>query len=101
MVFSQDRADIALLKLKVFDPDLPHAVLGDSDRLALGQRTFVVGSPAGLERMFLNREGLAQVLNQDLEGGLLVLGVAKDSPAESAGLKGGWLPAVFQDFAGI
>lgn len=35
VVFSQDRADIALLKLKVFDPDLPHAVLGDSDRLEL------------------------------------------------------------------
>ena len=186
VVFSQDRADIALLKLKVFDPDLPHAVLGDSDRLAVGQRTFVVGSPAGLENsfsvghisgfrefdllydgsilvehiqtdaainsgnsggpvfdskgkvigissrilshsggfeglgfviaintakqllaqedhpwigiegMFLNREGLARVLNQDLEGGLLVLSVVKGSPAERAGLKGGWLPAVFQ-----
>jgi serine protease Do len=179
VVFSQDRADIALLKLKVFDPDLPHAVLGDSDRLAVGQRAFVVGSPAGLENsfsvghisgfrgldrlydgtilvehiqidaainsgnsggpvfdskgtvigiasrilshsggfeglgfvvaintakqllaqedhpwigiegMFLNSDGLAQILNHDLEGGLLVLSVVKGSPAERAGLKGG------------
>ena len=37
VVFSQDRADIALLKLKVFDPDLHHAVLGDSDRMAVGR----------------------------------------------------------------
>ena len=185
VVFSQARADIALLKLKTFDPDLPHATLGDSDRLAVGQRTFVVGAPAGLENsfsvghisgfrefdrlydgsvlaefiqtdaainsgnsggpvfdskgevigissrilshsggfegigfvvaintakqllaqedhpwvgidvLFLNREGLAQLLNQDLEGGLLVLSVAKGSPAERAGLKGGWLPVEF------
>ncbi len=187
VVFSQDRADIALLKLKVFDPDLPHAVLGDSDRLAVGQRTFVVGAPSGLENsfsighisgfrefdrlydgsilvehiqtdaainsgnsggpvfdskgevigissrilshsggfeglgfvvaintakqllaqedhpwigiegLFLNSDGLAQILNQNLEGGLLVLSVAKGSPAELAGLKGGWLPAEFLD----
>ncbi len=185
VIFSQDRADIALLKLTIFDPDLPHAALGDSDRLAVGQRTFVVGAPSGLENsfsvghisgfrefdrlydgsilvehiqtdaainsgnsggpvfdskgtvigisslilshsggfeglgfvvaintakqllaqgdhpwigiegLFLNSEGLAQLLNQNLQGGLLVLSIAKNSPAERAGLKGGWLPANF------
>ena len=185
VVYSQTRADIALLKLKVFDPDLPHAVLGDSDNLAVGQNTYVVGAPLGLENsftvghisgfrefdrlydgsvlaefiqtdaainsgnsggpvfnskgevigissrilshsggfeglgfvvaintakqllsladhpwtgieaLFLNREGLARLLNQDLEGGLLVTRVAKGSPAERAGLRGGWVPAEF------
>jgi len=185
VVFSHQRADIALLMLSSVDTDLPYATLGDSDRLAVGQRTFVVGSPLGLkhsfsvgsisgfrefarlydgtiraeyiqtdaainsgnsggpvfdskgevigissrilsrsggneglgfvvaintakqllaqgdhpwvgiEGMFLNRDGLARLLNHDFDGALLVLSVAKDSPAERAGLKGGWLEVNF------
>jgi len=187
LIYSQDRADIALLKLKKFDPDLPHAELGDSDQLAIGQRTYVVGAPSGLENsftvghisgfrefdrlydgtvlaeyiqtdaainsgnsggpvfnssgevigiasrilshsggfeglgfvvaintakqllaledhpwigiegLFLNREGLAALLNHDFSGGLLLQRVAKGSPADRAGLRGGWFVAQYSD----
>jgi len=52
VVYSQSRADIALLELEGAPVHLPAAPLGDSDRLAIGQRTYVVGSPGGLENSF-------------------------------------------------
>lgn len=52
VLFAEPSADIALIRL--FEPDcnLPHARLGDSDRLAVGQIVFAVGSPYGLEHSF-------------------------------------------------
>ncbi len=52
LIYSETGADIALLQLRNPDPDLPHAPLGDSDRLAVGQWAFVIGSPQGLENSF-------------------------------------------------
>ena len=56
--------------------------------LALEDRVWM-----GIKALFLPRDGLAQLLNLDREGGLLVLRVAKGSPAEEAGLRGGSIPA--------
>ncbi len=52
LLFSEASADIALIRILPPVPDLEHARLGDSDRLAVGQRTYVVGSPYGLENSF-------------------------------------------------
>ena len=52
VLFTEPSADIALIKLSEPDKTLPHAKLGDSDRLAVGQITFAVGSPYGLEHSF-------------------------------------------------
>jgi len=52
MLFSEASADIALLQLAKPAPDMPHARIGNSDRLAVGQRVFAVGSPYGLENSF-------------------------------------------------
>ena len=49
LLFSESSADLALLRFLTPEPALEHARLGDSDRLAVGQRTYVVGSPYGLE----------------------------------------------------
>lgn len=46
--FSESDADLALLQLEGAT-SLPHAELGDSDALAVGQTLYVVGSPLGLE----------------------------------------------------
>ena len=46
----------------------------------------------GIEGVFLNRAMIAAIMNHDLEGGLLIERVAKDSPADKAGLKGGSFP---------
>ncbi len=47
----------------------------------------------GIEGVFLDGGALARLLNLDLEGGLLVQRVAKGSPADKAGLRGGSVPA--------
>ena len=184
LLFNASTADIALIQLLGDAEDLEFAVLGDSDHLAVGQRTYVVGSPLGLENsfsvghisgfrefdrlfdgtilaefiqtdaainagnsggpvfnsdgevigiasriltrsggfeglgfavaintakqllaledrpwlgidsIFLNREGLARLLQVDREGGLLIQSVTPGSPAERAGLRGGSIPAL-------
>ena len=183
VVYNESSADIALLRFTTPDPALPVATLGDSDRLAVGQKTYIAGSPYGLENsfsvghisgfrefdhlydgtilaefiqtdaainsgnsggpvfnssgevigiasqilthsggfeglgfvvaintakqllaleerawmgiegIFLDREGLARLLNIDREGGLLIQHVVKGSPADKAGLRGGSVPA--------
>ncbi len=183
LLFSDSSADIALIRILPPVPELKHAKLGDSDRLAVGQMTYAMGSPYGLvnsfsvghisgfrefnrlydgtilaefiqtdaainsgnsggpvfnsqgevigiasriltvsggfqglgfvvaintakqllaledrawvgiEGLFLNREQLSRLLNLDLAGGLLIQRVAKGSPADKAGLRGGSLPA--------
>ena len=49
LVFSESSADIALIRLLTPEPELAHAALGDSDRLAVGQVAYAIGSPYGLE----------------------------------------------------
>ena len=56
--------------------------------LALEDRVWI-----GIEAIFFPREGLADLFNLDLEGGVLIIRVAKGSPAEKAGLRGGSIPA--------
>lgn len=51
----------------------------------------------GLEGVFLGKEELADLLNLDLEGGLLVQRVVKGSPADIAGLRAGSVPAHIDD----
>jgi serine protease Do len=47
----------------------------------------------GIEGIYLNQEGISKLFNRDLKGGLLVERVAKGSPADRAGLRGGDVPA--------
>ena len=181
LLFSEASADIALLQFITIEPERPYADIGDSDRLAVGQRAFAIGSPYGLENsfsvgyisgfhefdslydgtikaefiqtdaainsgnsggpifnsqaevigiasriitqsggfqglgfvvaintakqlmaledrvwmgiegVFLTRAIIAAIMNHDLEGGLLIERVAKGSPADKAGLRGGSL----------
>jgi serine protease Do len=47
----------------------------------------------GIEGIYLNQEGVAKLLNRDLNGGLLIERIAKGSPADRAGLRGGSVAA--------
>jgi serine protease Do len=47
----------------------------------------------GIEGIYLNEEGIAKLMNRELKGGLLIERVAKGSPADQAGLRGGSVPA--------
>ena len=51
----------------------------------------------GIDAIFLNRRGLAQLLQVDREGGLLIQRVAPGGPADLAGLRGGSIPALLGD----
>ncbi len=52
IVFSEVEADIALIRFAEAHSDLPHAVLGNSDQLAIGQKAYAIGTPYGLENSF-------------------------------------------------
>jgi serine protease Do len=56
--------------------------------LALEDRTWT-----GIDAVFLDGPSISVLLNQDLEGALLIQRVAPGSPAEKAGLRGGTIPA--------
>lgn len=182
LLFSEANADIALLQFITLEPEQPYASIGDSDRLAVGQRAFAIGSPYGLENsfsvgyisgfreftrlydgtikaefiqtdaaintgnsggplfnsraevigiasaiitqsggnqglglvvaintakqlmalenrvwmgiegVFLNQVMIAAIMNHDFDGGLLIERIAKGSPADKAGLRGGSFP---------
>ncbi len=51
-LFSEPGADIALIRLVDPDSDLPHATLGSSTDLVIGQDLFVIGNPRGLSNTF-------------------------------------------------
>jgi S1-C subfamily serine protease len=48
-LFSEAGADIALIRFIEPVPGLPHAELGDSDQLVVGQAAYAIGSPYGRE----------------------------------------------------
>jgi len=49
VIGTDQKTDIALVKLKKFDSDLPYAVLGDSDKLKVGEWVLAIGNPFGLQ----------------------------------------------------
>ncbi|MBS1237121.1 MAG: trypsin-like serine protease, partial [Deltaproteobacteria bacterium] len=51
-LFSEAGADIALIRFIEPVPGHPHAELGDSDQLVVGQAAYAIGSPYGLENSF-------------------------------------------------
>ena len=51
----------------------------------------------GIEGIYLNREGIATLMNRDMKGGLLIERVTKGSPADKAGLRGGSVPSRMLD----
>jgi serine protease Do len=51
-LFSEAGADIALIRFIEAVPGLPHAELGDSDQLVVGQAAYAIGTPYGLENSF-------------------------------------------------
>ncbi len=52
LLFSEPSADIALIQFIEPLPELPHAALGNSDDLAVGQDVYVLGAPYGLENSY-------------------------------------------------
>jgi serine protease Do len=77
-------ADVALLK--VDDPDAPkfaRVVIGDSDRMQVGDRVFAIGSPLGLERTVT--EGILSTKTREIQGDLYLQTTAQINPGNSGG----------------
>ena len=49
IIGTDKKTDIALIKLKKFDSNLPYAKLGDSDNLQVGEWVLAIGNPFGLQ----------------------------------------------------
>ncbi len=89
LIFSETNADIALLRLKVPDLTLKHARLGNSDSLVVGQRTYVIGNPYGLENSFsVGRISAFREFGQLYNGTTLVEFIQTDA-AINSGNSGG------------
>jgi serine protease Do len=77
-------ADLALLR--IMDDDAPRFVfvpLGDTERLAVGDRVFAIGSPLGLERTVT--EGIVSTKTRELQGSLYLQTSAQINPGNSGG----------------
>jgi serine protease Do len=77
-------ADLALLKVEDKDaPRFASVVLGDSDRLSVGDSVFAIGSPLGLERTVT--EGILSTKTREFEGELYLQTTAQINPGNSGG----------------
>jgi serine protease Do len=77
-------ADLCLLRVEDKDaPKFSCVTLGDSDKLAVGDRVFAIGSPLGLERTVT--EGILSTKTRQLEGELYLQTTAQINPGNSGG----------------
>jgi serine protease Do len=77
-------ADLALLHIEDKDaPKFTSVTLGDSDKLAVGDTVFAIGSPLGLERTVT--EGILSTKTRELEGTLYLQTTAQINPGNSGG----------------
>jgi serine protease Do len=77
-------ADLALLKIEDANaPKFRPVPLGDTSRLAVGERVFAIGSPLGLERTVT--EGIISTKTRQFEGELYLQTTAQINPGNSGG----------------
>ncbi len=88
-LFSEPSADLALLRLVEPDDELPHSVLGDSDRLAVGQTVYAIGNPFGLENsLTVGRISAFREFDRLYDGSILAEFIQTDA-AINSGNSGG------------
>jgi serine protease Do len=77
-------ADLALLRIEDKDaPKFTAVLLGDSDKLSVGDTVFAIGSPLGLERTVT--EGIVSTKTRQFEGELYLQTTAQINPGNSGG----------------
>jgi len=77
-------ADFALLRIEDKDaPKFSSVVLGDADKVAVGDMVFAIGSPLGLERTVT--EGILSTKTRQFEGELYLQTTAQINPGNSGG----------------
>lgn len=94
---SDTDTDLAVLKIKP-DSDLPAAVLGDSDKLCLGDDVVVIGNPLGLETSV--SKGVVSGLNRQVYDDNSISAIQTDT-AINSGNSGGGLFNMYGEVVGV
>ena len=77
-------ADLALLKIEDKDaPKFARVLIGDSDRLEVGDHVFAIGSPMGFERTVT--EGILSTKTREIQGALYLQTTTQINPGNSGG----------------
>lgn len=97
LVGSDKDTDLAVLKIKP-DSDLPAAVLGDSDKLCLGDDVVVIGNPLGLETSV--SKGVVSGLNRQVYDDNSISAIQTDT-AINSGNSGGGLFNMYGEVVGV
>lgn len=92
-----EETDIALLKIEPKE-DLPVAILGDSDKVKVGDFAIAVGNPFGLNGTFTF--GTVSAINRDIQGNVFSKYIQTDAPI-NPGNSGGPLVNIFGEVIGI
>jgi putative serine protease PepD len=81
--------DLALLKVDTGSEKLPTLSLGDSSTVAVGDSTYAIGNPFGLDHTFTT--GIVSALNRDLQSpnGATISGAIQTDAAINPGNSGG------------
>lgn len=92
-----EETDIAVLKIEPKE-DLPVAVLGDSDKVRVGDFAIAIGNPFGLNGTFTF--GTISAVNRDIQGNVFSKYIQTDAPI-NPGNSGGPLVNIFGEVIGI
>jgi serine protease Do len=99
VVGSDPRSDLAVIKIEPKSP-LPYAVLGDSDKVRVGDWSIAVGSPFGLEQTVT--VGVISAMRQSLQiEGVSYSGLLQTDAAINRGNSGGPLVNIRGEVVGI
>ncbi|MGN1423748.1 MAG: S1C family serine protease [Oscillospiraceae bacterium] len=97
LIGSDTDTDLAVLKIDA--EDLPAAVLGDSDKLSLGDDVVVIGNPLGLESSVT--KGIVSGLNRQISSNERSLSSIQTDTAINSGNSGGAMFNMYGEVVGV
>lgn len=101
VVFTDTEADIAVVRLADGYAPVPVAVLGDSDRIVVGQSVLAVGAPLGAENSLSVGHLSARRRGNEIFGGAVVGEMLQTDAAVGRGSSGGPLVNLRGEVVGI
>lgn len=101
IIFSDTASDIAVVRMNPGYPHTPHAVLGDSDEVQVGQTALVFGAPLGAERSLSVGHISARRNGRKFFGGAIEAEMLQTDAAVNRGNSGGPLVNLAGEVIGV
>jgi serine protease Do len=101
IIFSDTASDIAVVRMNPGYPPTPHAVLGDSDSVQVGQTALVIGAPLGAERSLSVGHISARRNGKEFFGGAITAEMLQTDAAVNHGNSGGPLVNLAGEVIGV